>query len=505
MNFSVNPSCRLWLLLLLSATIVPAHAESASTLAQVKKIYVESFGPSQRAAEMRRQIVHRLQKSSGIQVVPDQTSADALLRGAGQIWTTGQVSLSPRSNSVTQPVKEGYLSVEVVGKNNQTLWSYLVTPSKFPWGGVSDDLARQIVIKLVSDIKGERSAEQPPASATLAKATLKGVGATFPAPLYRKWFELFAQDHADIDISYQAVGSGEGVQRLSRGQADFGATEIPVSDRTESDNSVSGSHTHFLQVPVVLGAVVPIYNLPGLRRKINFTPEILAGIYLGKIKNWNDPQISASNSGATLPDAKIVVVHRSDSSGTSFVWSDYLSKVSPQWKVGVGVGGSINWPVGLGAAYNEGVAATVQKTPNSVGYVEFIYAIQHELSFGAVRNAAGEFVKADIAKVTEAARSTGSTATKLRASITDPPGKTAYPISTYTWLLIPDQIDDKNKRAVLLELIRWILTSGQKSCSALGYAPLPADIAKQGLEAIDRAMQHISENVQSEPALAGAN
>jgi len=495
--------CVLWscglviLVLMLPST---ARSQNAERLSQVKKVYVDSLGDNRRASEMRSQIVRRLGKSQDVRVVQNATDADAVIKGTEQIWTTGEVSLSPRSRSVNQSVYEGFLSVELVGKNHQTLWSYLVTPSKFRWGSIIEDLAAQLVSRLLADVKQRSQPEESSASATPqdARAALKGAGATFPAPLYRKWFELFEERHADIHIDYDAVGSGEGIKRLSEEQIDFGASEMPLSDQAMAE-----AHRHFLHIPVVVGAVVPIYNVPGLRQKINFTPEILAGIYLGKIKKWDDPQIRTANSGAALPRAEIVVIHRSDGSGTSFVWSQYLSKVSPEWKASVGADVSVHWPVGVGAEYNEGVAATVQQTPDSIGYVEFIYAIQHELSFGTVKNAAGQFIKADIASVTEAARTAGALDRDSRAFITDAPGKAAYPIATYTWLLLPETIEDKNKRAALVELIRWILTVGQKSCSALGYAPLPADIAKHGLDSLEQRFPAEPAKAQADLSLRG--
>ena len=490
----------LLILTLMLATTIRISAQSAENLSQVKKVYVDSLGQSRRAAQMRSQLVRRIGKSHDIRVVQDLADADAVMKGTEQIWTSAEVSLSPRSHSLTQPVYEGYLSVELVGKDRQTLWSYLVTPSKFPWGGITDDLARQVASRLLGDLKEHSPHEEPSASTPQnARATLNAAGATFPAPLYRKWFELFEEQHAEVRINYDPVGSGEGIRRLGEGQIDFGASEMPVSDQT-----VVETHRHFLHVPVVVGAVVPIYNVRGLHQKIDFTPEVLAGIYLGKIKKWNDPQIKMANKGAALPDAEIVVVHRSDGSGTSFVWSEYLSKVSAEWKATVGAGVTVPWPLGVGAQYNEGVAATVDQTPNSIGYVELIYAIQHELSFGAVRNAAGKFIKADLASVTEAARTAGILDRGLRASLTDPPGQAAYPIASYTWLLIPEEIEDNNKRAVLLELVRWILTSGQKSCSALGYAPLPPDIAKRGLDSVEQAISDDAKKAQADHSPSAA-
>ena len=487
-------------LLLMLTISLSGFAQMAETLSQGKKLYVDSLGRSRRAEEIRTKLIRRLERSHQIELVTDRAKADALITGTAQMWTVGETSLSPHSH-VNQPGFEGYLSMEVTGKNHQTLWSYLATPSKFPWGGVSDDLARQIVSRLLQDIS--EGSSQPYSSTSVstanAGATLRGAGATFPAPLYRKWFQSFEEIHPEVHIDYDAVGSGEGIRRVSEGLADFGASEMPLSEKT-ADKITAETHRRLIQIPVVLGAVVPIYNVPQLRHRINFTPEILAGIYLGEIKRWNDARIRSANPGVLLPDAEITVVHRSDASGTSFVWSDYLFKVSPAWKTSVGADVNVPWPVGVGAAYNDGVAGTVQHTPNSRGYVEFIYAIQHELSFAAVKNAAGRFIKADLASVTEAARSSGTPDRSFRLSITDAPGDGAYPIATYTWLLLPDRDSDKNPaqgkdaekdkgtRAALLDLLRWMLSDGQKSCSALGYAPLPADVAKSALQAAERPL-----------------
>jgi phosphate transport system substrate-binding protein len=464
------------------AAAIAASAQSAEKLSQVRNLYVEPFGQDKSAIEMRSQIIRRLEKTREFKVVNAPAAADAVMKATEQIWTVGHVALSPHLQNTNQPMLEGFLSAEIVGSHNQTLWSYLVTPSRFVWGGIASDLARQLVSRLAADVntQGSSPAETSASAAATATLTLKGAGATFPAPLYRRWFELFEEDHPGIHISYDAVGSGEGIDRLRRGETDFGASEMPLS-------AESAGAGHFIQVPVVLGAVVPIYNLEHVKRQINFTPEILAGIYLGQIRKWSDARIRAANRGASLPDADIVVFHRSDASGTSYVWSEYLSKVSAEWKSKVGHGVTVSWPVGAGEAYNDGVAAAVQRTPNSIGYVEFIYAIQHELGFAAVRNAAGEFVKADIASVMEAARSTGPADHGFQMSITDPPGKNSYPIATYTWLLLPEDIGDSNRKSVLVELSRWMLTSGQKSCSGLGYAPLPAEVAKRGLQSVDQA------------------
>jgi phosphate ABC transporter phosphate-binding protein len=467
---------------LLSAAEIGSWAQTAERLSEVSRLYVGSLGSDDAATEIRDRLIRRLRGSPNIQVVADPKEADAILKGTSQIWVFGYTSVSTRSHTLRQPAYEGFLSVEVVGRNSETLWSYLVTPSEFPWGNITDDLARQLANKLVAAIKDEARLEPAP-SGTLAKAegTLTGAGATFPAPLYRLWFELFQQSHPGVRIGYDAVGSAEGIRLLTEAKVDFGASEVPLSDTI-----VRESHQRLTQVPTVLGAVVPIYNLKGLRQNLHFAPETLAGIYLGKIRKWNDPRITVSNRGAALPNADIIVVHRSDGSGTSFAWTDYLSKISGEWKGSVGAGATVQWPVGIGAERNEGVASTVRQTPNSIGYVEFIYAIQHELSFGAVRNAAGRFIKADISSVTDAAAATAENPEQgWNVSITNPPGKTAYPIATYTWLLFPQRIQDQNKKAVLPELLHWMLTSGQRKCSVLGYAPLPPEVAKRALQIVD--------------------
>jgi phosphate transport system substrate-binding protein len=473
------------------AAAVSSPGQGVAKLSQIKKLYVDSLGKDAEAVAARSDIVRRLKKIHDFQIVSNSSEADAVLKGKAQIWSVGHNLLSPRSHSLVEAQFEGFVSVEVVGGGNEILWSYLVTPSKFPWGGVSEDLGRQVVNRFLAAMKESTQEPSAPSEATNAMATLKGAGATFPAPLYQMWFELFEVDHATVRVSYDPVGSAEGIQKLDQGQIDFGASDMPLPQA-----SLSTPDSHLRQLPMVLGAVVPIYNVRGVHRSLNFTPEILAGIYLGKIKNWNDLELKKANPGAALPDAEIVVVHRSDGSGTTFVWTDYLSKVSADWKASVGRGAVVPWPVGIGAVRSEGVAMAVQQTPNSIGYVEFIYAMQHELSFGAVRNSAGQFVKAGISSVIAAAQASAVPEANTGVSITASPGKTAYPISTYTWVLLHDrakhdaanneQAKDEQQETALLSLLRWMLTSGQKSCEALGYAPLPPEVAKHELEYVDR-------------------
>jgi phosphate transport system substrate-binding protein len=326
------------------------------------------------------------------------------------------------------------------------------------------------------------AAEQKSVSASQAvsQTSLHGAGSTFAAPLYQEWFESFQQRHPDIRISYDAVGSELGTQLLTENKIDFAASDVPPSVQSPAPSKMG-----FVRIASVVGGVVPIYNLTNFSQNLKFTPEALVGIYLGKITRWNDPMIKASNKGVSFPDADIVVIHRSDGSGTTYAWSDYLSKISGEWKSAVGTGTTLNWPVGRGAEHNEGVAAMVQGNPNSIGYVELVYAIQHQLSFGAVRNAAGEYIRADLVSVAAAAGSSAVGDTASPSSITNASGKDAYPIATFTFLLLPRQITDAQKKAALRDLLRWVLTSGQRECSALGYAPLPHQLTNSQLQALE--------------------
>ncbi len=309
---------------------------------------------------------------------------------------------------------------------------------------------------------------------------VNGAGATFPYPIYSKWFDEYHKLHPNIQINYQSIGSGGGIRQLLAGTVDFGASDGPMSDEQLAQAKVKVLH-----FPTVLGADVPTYNIPGVSQELKFGPEALAGIFLGKITKWNDPEIAKANPGVNLPGNDIVVVHRSDGSGTTYIWTDYLSKVSEEWKNKVGKGTSVNWPVGLGGKGNEGVAGLIKQTPNSMGYVELIYAIQNKLPYGRVRNAAGDFVKADLASVTAAAAGAAkSMPDDFRVSITNPPSKTAYPIASFTWLLVPTQIADAKKREVITGFLRWMLKDGQKYAEPLAYAQLPKEVTQKEIKAI---------------------
>ncbi|HEV2489175.1 MAG TPA: phosphate ABC transporter substrate-binding protein PstS [Candidatus Acidoferrales bacterium] len=298
---------------------------------------------------------------------------------------------------------------------------------------------------------------------------LNAAGATFPYPIYSKWFNEYHKLNPNIQINYQSIGSGGGIQQLKAGTVDFGASDMPLKD-----DLLAQFNFKILQFPTVLGAVMPTYNIPGVSAELKFTPQALADIYLGKVTKWNDSEITSSNPGVNLPGNDIVVVHRSDGSGTTFVWTDYLSKVSSEWKDRVGSNTSVNWPVGLGGKGNEGVSGVVQQTPNSIGYVELIYAIQNHLPYGMVQNSSGKFIMASLATVTAAASGAAAMMKNdIRVSITNASGADAYPICSFTYLLIPVNISDSAKRQTITNFLHWMLTSGQGMVEALDYARLP--------------------------------
>jgi phosphate transport system substrate-binding protein len=316
------------------------------------------------------------------------------------------------------------------------------------------------------------------ALSTAQAQKLTGAGATFPYPIYSKWFSEYSAAHPGVEINYQSIGSGGGIRQVTAGLVDFGASDGPMTDE-----QLASSKVKLIHIPTVLGAVVPIYNVPGAG-DIKFSSDVLADIFLGKIATWNDPRIAKDNPGVKLPDQKIIVVHRSDGSGTSYIFTDYLSKVSKEWAGGPGKGTSPSWPVGVGGKGNEGVAGLVRQLPGAIGYVELIYALQNKISYGEVRNAAGMWVRASIAGVTEAAASIKQLPADYRISITNAPGKDAYPISSFTWLLIPTRPTDAAKEKVIKDMLSWIVVSGESEVSSLSYAPLPKSVAEKVLKTI---------------------
>src|SRR5258707_2360851 len=309
-------------------------------------------------------------------------------------------------------------------------------------------------------------------SATSQTVQINGAGATFPYPIYSKWFSDYNKLHPTVQINYQPIGSGGGIRQLSAGTVFFGATDGPMTN--EQISAAGFRITHF---PTVLGGVVPVYNVSGVSGDLRFTGKVLADIFLGKITKWNDAAIKAVNPSVNLPSEDITVVHRRDGSGTSYIWCDYLSKVSPDYKKTVGVATSVNWPVGVGGKGNEGVSGLVKQTPGSIGYVELIYALQNKISHGEVQNAAGEWVRASTETVSNAAAAAAKAMPKdFRVSITNAPGHDVYPISSFTWLLVQDHPSDKQRAKMLGDFIKWALTDGQQNAPALGYAPLPKEV-----------------------------
>jgi phosphate transport system substrate-binding protein len=313
----------------------------------------------------------------------------------------------------------------------------------------------------------------------LGQTTLNGAGATFPYPMYSKWFSEYHKAHPEVEINYQSIGSGGGIRQVLAGTVDFGASDGPMSDE-----QLSQAKTKILHIPTVLGAVVPAYNIPGVAGEVKFTAQALADIFLGKITSWNDKEITGANPGVNFPNQDIIVLHRSDGSGTTFIFTDYLSKVSPEWQSGPSKGTSVKWPKGLGGKGNEGVAGMIRQMPGSIGYIELIYAVQNKIPYGVVKNVAGNFVKASLDSVTAAAASAPKMPADFRVSITNAPGKDAYPISSFTWLLIPAQSKDAAKGKILADFLSWMVVDGQKMTADLTYAPLPEGVVAKVKEAI---------------------
>jgi len=313
-----------------------------------------------------------------------------------------------------------------------------------------------------------------PAAPAAAQVKLNGAGATFPNIIYQDWMLTYNKAHSDVQLNYQSIGSGGGIRQFSDGTVDFGASDAPMKD-----SAIAAINGNVLHIPTVLGGDVPTYNLPEVTATLRFTPDLLADIFLGKITKWNDARIAAANPGVKLPGSDIVVVHRSDGSGTTFIWTDYLSKISPEWEQKVGRGTSVNWPVGLGGKGNEGVTATVKQTPGAIGYVELGYAMINKLPAGAVQNKTGKFVTPALESITQAAAGAMramNPSTDFRVSITNPDGEKAYPIASFTWLLLRKDYDDAAKAGALVKFVWWAETEGQTKTEPLGYAPLPKQL-----------------------------
>lgn len=465
----------------------PAFGQSAPHPASshpqsVNRLFVDPFQGKLGSAQLRDKVIARLRTDRNWQIVDSRNEADRIVDGNGELWIKGYVSNNPHASaSWRQPVYGGYLSISLKDPRGDTLWSYLVTPGKLHWSGVEQDMADHVVRLMDSALASGTLAGEPSTDNPSTQISILGAGSTFAGPLYQKWIESFEDLHPGIRAGYQPVGSEKGIEELKESKVDFAASDVPVS---KGPDGALPTPVH--QFATVLGGVVVAYNLPGVEQDLRLTPEVLAAIYLGKITRWNDKKLRELNRGVKLPDEAIVVVHRSDGSGTSYAWTEFLSDASHEWKSSVGSGMRVAWPTGETAEGNEGLAAKVAATPGSIGYTELTYAIRHQLNFALVRNAAGKFVQANLTTLGAAARSLSRNG-DLTASLINAPGNDAYPIATFTWILIPRSAANPQKSSVIQDFLRWMLTSGQKECAGLGYLPLPKEIADSQIRQISAA------------------
>jgi phosphate ABC transporter phosphate-binding protein len=453
-----------------------AFASQTTPANPVRRIYVEPFATREGSEKLREDLIAELRRMKSVSLAADEPSADEILGGGGEVWIKGYRSHNPQLGHVAPngtPIYTGFLSIELRDRNGQTLWSYLATPPASS-GDVSKDLSVLIAKKLSEALV---QGEAPTLNSPLPQPTtvLSGAGATFPFPVYEKWFTNYRRENPTVQITYQSVGSAAGIRSLLSNSVDFGASDSPEVIH----ELVPGDEDKYLFFPSVVGAVVPVVNLPGVRGDIAFTPEALAGIYLGKIKRWNDPILARSNKNLRLPDLDIVVVHRADGSGTSYAWTDFLSKTAPDWKAQVGTSLVPKWPVGREAIGNDGVSKLVGEQSGSIGYVEFIYALQNHLSYGRVRNRNGKFVAASLESIDAAASHSMKPGRDFKISIVDAPGAGVYPISSFTWIVIPTHVEDDTKRKALTGFLLWMLGPAQRQAAALGYLPIPKELAKE--------------------------
>ena len=450
---------------------------------RIKRIYVEPFTTQEGSDRFRQDVIAELRKLTSVSLVSDQSSADAILGGGGEVWIKGFRSHNPQLGNVAPngtAIYTGFLSIELRETSGDTLWSYLATPPAAS-KDVSKDLSTQIVKKLAESLE---QIETPFPSSSLPQPTtlLKGAGATFPYPVYEEWFRNFRRKNPTIQITYEPVGSEAGVRQLLANSVDFGASDSPEAIQELAPEQ----EKKYLYFPSVVGAVVPVVNLPGIPGDIAFTPEAIAGIYLGKIKKWNDPILTRANRGLRLPDLDITVVHRSDGSGTSYAWTDYLSKTSPEWRTQVGASLTPKWPTGREANGNDGVSKLVHEQSGSIGYVEFTFALRNHLNYSRVRNRNGEFISASLESIAAAASHSLKITDGFKVSIADAPGAGVYPISSFTWIVVPAMSSDSAKRSALTEFLQWMLGPGQRQAAALGYLALPKDVVTREATAIAR-------------------
>jgi phosphate transport system substrate-binding protein len=451
---------------------------------RARRLYVEAFATKAGAEKLREDMTTELRRLSFVTLVSDEASADLVLGGGGEVWIKGYRSFSPRSHMKMptngSPIYGGFLSVELKNRKGVTVWSYLATP-----GAASDDISKDLSKRIAKHLAEALIQPETPTAAPPqhhSAAALSGAGATFPYPVYQKWFTNFQTEDPSTVITYDAIGSEAGIRKLLAGGIDFGASDSPEAIHQLAPDDES----KYLLFPSVVGAVVPIVNLPGVPDDIAFTPEALAGIFLGRITKWNDPILKRANRGLTLPDLDIMVVHRADGSGTTYAWTEYLSRTSPEWSTNVGFSLTPKWPTGRGATGNDGVAKLVKELGGSIGYVEFIYALQNHLGFGKIRNQNGEFVDASLESIAAAVNHAPAIRDDFKASIVDAPGEGAYPIASFTWFVVPAHIADDTKRSAITAFLKWMLGPGQRQAAALGYLTLPKDIVAREEVAVAR-------------------
>ncbi len=467
----------LFILLVLLLNLSAASALADQQPQNIRSVFVAALDATNSTNALRNALIERLKKSGGMTLTSNEKTADTVLRVQSVLWSTGTVSLNPRSNSSRLTNYEGYATAELFDRSNQVLWSYLATPGRYRFSNITNDLATQLSVRLLDAARGGfASAHVGTTSAIGVGAALRVGGATFPAPLYLKWFESFKLQSGGSPITFDPIGSIAGIEQLAAGKLDMAASDIPSTDAAASGKQI-------LIFPSVVGGIVPIFNLPDGVRDLNLTPQLLADIYSGKIRKWNDPCIRQSNKGVSLPDAEIVVVHRSDGSGTTFVWTSFLAEASPDWKLRVGA--TAEWPVGVAATGSQGVADRVSTTADSIGYVELTYAIQHHLNYASVSNHAGRFIKADLASLTAAASNARIKGSDKGLTLLNTPIANAYPVATFTYFLVPKTDVSPQTRAALSSFLRWMFTAGQKQCSSLGYAPLPRDLISEELKTLN--------------------
>lgn len=451
----------------LAAAWQRAPADSA------QRIYVEPFATQQSSEKLRENVIAELRKVNSLAVATDASSATAILGGGGEIWIKGYRSHNPQLGDVPgngTPVFSGFLSVELKNSKGESLWSYLATAPAAS-RDVSKDIAKEIATNLAEFLEHGAVPVRVP-SLPQPAITLKGAGSTFVFPVYEKWFTNYRRENPSVEITYDSIGSEAGVRRLLAHSVDFGASDSPEAIH----ELAPGNEKNYLFLPSLVGAVVPIVNLPAIQGDIAFTPEALAGIYLGTIKKWNDPILTRANPKNHLPDLPIIVAHRADGSGTSYVWTDYLSETSSAWKTQVGRSLTPHWPIGREATGNDGVAKLVKDLPGAIGYVEFIYALQNHLPYGRVKNRKGEFVAASLESLAAATSHIPGIKDDFNISIVDPPGAGAYPITSFSWIVVPVEIGDESKRNAIAGFLNWMLGPGQRQAAALGYLPLPQEV-----------------------------